>query len=226
MTPLTSHPLVRRSVLPSEFSPPPTLTNSTVSHARVLAASSSVTPRSPGVCLTWSPHTGVKVHIEQTIPGLLLEPQPGAQPKGARMYVVFNLRGHTYYIDAAVVTPFSSNAGLISAASARSGYMAKREEKQKLDRYPRINLVPLQQYGPPTNSHPGRLGRHPDHLAQQHLQSTGPRRHHVTPGTCTSPPHTRSSIVPTTHSSYFTFCCLAPISACMADHLQSPQSTL
>ena len=57
------------------------------------------------------------------------------------MDVVFNLRGHTYYIDKAVVTPFSTNAGLISAASARTSYMAKREEKEQFDRYPRINLV-------------------------------------------------------------------------------------
>ena len=40
-------------------------------------------------------------------------------------------------IDTAIVTPFSSNAGLISAAS--SGFQAsfpKREEKRKFDRYP------------------------------------------------------------------------------------------
>ena len=40
-------------------------------------------------------HTGAKVHSEQTIPGLSREPQPGAQPEGARMDIVFNLRGHT-----------------------------------------------------------------------------------------------------------------------------------
>ena len=59
------------------------------------------------------------------------------------MDIVFNLRGHTYYIDTAVVRPFSSNAGLTSSASARPGCMAKREEKKKFDRYPRINLVPF-----------------------------------------------------------------------------------
>ena len=62
------------------------------------------------------------------------------------MDIVFNLHGHTYYIDThghtyyidtAVVTPFSANAGLISAASGRQGYVAKREEKNKFDRYPR-----------------------------------------------------------------------------------------
>ena len=90
------------------------------------------------------------------------------------MDVVLDLRGSTYYIDTATVTPFSSNAGPISAASGRPRHMAKREA------WVPHQPDPLQRYGPPTNSHPGRLGRHPDHLAQQHLQTTGPRRHHVT----------------------------------------------
>ena len=88
-------------------------------------------------------HTGAKVHIEQTIPGLPREPHHGAQPAGARTDIVFNLHGQTHYIDTAVVTPFSANVGLIAAESTRPGYMAKREEKKKFDRYPRINLVPF-----------------------------------------------------------------------------------
>ena len=88
-------------------------------------------------------HTGVKVHIEQAIPGTPREPRPGAHPERARMDIVFQLHGQTYYIDTAVVTPFSANAGLIAAASSRPGYMAKREEKNKFDRYPSINLVPF-----------------------------------------------------------------------------------
>ena len=52
------------------------------------------------------------------------------------MDIVFNLHGQTYYIDTAVITLFSSNAGLIATAT-------KREEKKKFDRYPRINLVPF-----------------------------------------------------------------------------------
>ena len=61
-------------------------------------------------------HTGVKVHFEQTLPGLPREPHPRAQPEGARMDIVFNLHGQTYYIDTAVVTPSSANAGLIATA--------------------------------------------------------------------------------------------------------------
>ena len=59
------------------------------------------------------------------------------------MDVVFDFRGSTYCIDTAIVTPFSSNAGLISAASGRSGFMAKQEEKNTFGRYLRINLVPF-----------------------------------------------------------------------------------
>ena len=76
-------------------------------------------------------HTGVKVHLEQTIPEIPRVPRPGAQPEGARMDIVFNLHGQVYYIDTAVVTPFSANMGLMFAASARPGHMAKREEKKK-----------------------------------------------------------------------------------------------
>ena len=61
----------------------------------------------------------------------------------ARMDIVVALRGITYYIDTAIVSPFSSSVSLMTAASARPGYMAKREEKKKFDRYPRINLVPF-----------------------------------------------------------------------------------
>ena len=75
-------------------------------------------------------HTGVKVHLEQTIPEIPRQPRRGAQPEGARMEIVFNLHGQIYYIDTAVVTPFSANTGLMSAASARPGNMAKREEKK------------------------------------------------------------------------------------------------
>ena len=48
-----------------------------------------------------------------------------------------------HYIDTAAVSPFSSSPCLIATASSRLGYMAKREEKKKFDRYPRINLAPI-----------------------------------------------------------------------------------
>ena len=38
---------------------------------------------------------------------------------------------------------FSCNPSLVSAASTKPGLMAKRAEKNKFDRYPRINLVPF-----------------------------------------------------------------------------------
>ena len=39
--------------------------------------------------------------------------------------------------------PFSCNPSLVSAASTKPGFMAKRAEKTKFDRYPHINLVPF-----------------------------------------------------------------------------------
>ena len=87
-------------------------------------------------------HTCTKAHVEQFIPGLAHTNQHG-QIELAGMDIVVALRGVTYYIDTAIVSPFSSNASLMTAASARPGYMAKREEKRKFDRYPRINLAPF-----------------------------------------------------------------------------------
>ena len=72
------------------------------------------------------------------------------------MDVVFDLRGSRYNIDTAIVTPFSSNAGLVSTGSVRPGYMAKRDEKNKFDRYPRINLAP---FILETNGRPGYHGQ-------------------------------------------------------------------
>ena len=45
----------------------------------------------------------------------------------------------------------------------------------------------------------GRPGYHAQKFTRN-LHSTASSRHHVTPGACSSPPHTRSSIVPTIHS--------------------------
>ena len=59
------------------------------------------------------------------------------------MDIVVELRGSTYFFDTAIVTPFSSKVSLVCAGSGRPGYMAKREEKKKFDRYPRINLAPF-----------------------------------------------------------------------------------
>ena len=77
-------------------------------------------------------HTGIKAYIEQSIPGIAQPTQPG-RTEGSRMDTVVELRSITYYIDTAIVTPFSSIARLISAASARPGYMAKCDEKSSTD---------------------------------------------------------------------------------------------
>ena len=59
------------------------------------------------------------------------------------MDLVFNLNGSVTYLDVSIVAPFSCNPSLVSAASTRPGLMARRAEKNKLDRYPHINLVPF-----------------------------------------------------------------------------------
>ena len=117
------------------------------------------------------------------------------------MDIVVALRGLTYCIDTAIVAPFSSNIGLMTAASGRPGFMAKREEKNKFERYPCINLIPFilettgrpgyhaqkfikQLYSdadhPPTDSQTGRLESYPNHSTQQHLQTTASGSHYVT----------------------------------------------
>ena len=87
-------------------------------------------------------HTGTKAYIEQSLPWLTHTNSNG-QTEMARVDVVVALHGITYYMDTAIVSPFSSSISLMTAASARPGYMAKREEKKKFERYPRINLVPF-----------------------------------------------------------------------------------
>ena len=85
-------------------------------------------------------HSGTKVYIEQTIPAIARV--VNNQVEHARVTLVFDQSGITAFVDVAIVTPFSYSPGLISAASARPGYMAKRAEKTKFDRHPHINLVP------------------------------------------------------------------------------------
>ena len=85
--------------------------------------------------------SGTKVYIEQTIPGP--SNVVNSRVDHARMDLVFHQDGITTYVDVATVTPFSSGPGLVAAASARPGYMAKRAEKIKFDRYPHTNLVPF-----------------------------------------------------------------------------------
>ena len=86
-------------------------------------------------------HSGVKVFIEQEVPALTRV--VNGQTEHARMDLVFNLNGSITYLDVSIVAPFSCNPSLVSAASTKPGFMAKRAEKTKFDRYPHINLVPF-----------------------------------------------------------------------------------
>ena len=92
-------------------------------------------------------HTGTKVSIETNRPKVFLE-----SPNLVHRRKVLAWTGSTCCIDTAIVTPFSSSAGLILTASGRQGFTAKRVEKSKFDRYPHINLVP---FVPETTGRPG-----------------------------------------------------------------------
>ena len=144
-------------------------------------------------------HTGTKAYIEQSIPGLAQPTQPG-QTEGARMDIVVELRGNTYYIDTAIVTPFPTMlASYLPPAAAQATWPNAKKRKSSTDTLPhqpgpihprvhretgiprpKVHQTPLRRHGPPTNSRPGRLGGHSNHPAQQHLQTTAPGGHHVT----------------------------------------------
>ena len=86
-------------------------------------------------------HTGTEAYIEQSLPWLTHTNSNG-QTEMARMDIVVALHGITYYIDTAIVSPFSSNMSLMTGASARPCYMAKRDEKKK------HRTIPPHQSGP------------------------------------------------------------------------------
>ena len=79
-------------------------------------------------------HSGTKVFIEQEVPALTRIVNGQREP--ARMDLVFNLDGSVTHLDVSIVAPFSCDPSLVSAASTRSGHMAKRAEKGKFDRIP------------------------------------------------------------------------------------------
>ena len=65
------------------------------------------------------------------------------QIEHARIDLVFDLNGTTTFTDVAIVTPVSSTASLIAAASAWPASMAKKTENIKFECYPHINPVPV-----------------------------------------------------------------------------------
>ena len=85
--------------------------------------------------------SGVKVFIEQEVPALTRV--VNGKTEHARMDPVFNLNGSITYLEVSIVAPFSCNPSLVSAASTKPGFMAKRAEKTKFDKYPHINLIPF-----------------------------------------------------------------------------------
>ena len=84
-------------------------------------------------------HSGAGVFIEQEVPALTRV--VNGQTEHARMDLVFNLNGLVTCVDVSIVAPSSCSPSLVSAASTKPGHMAKRAEKNKLDRYPHTSLV-------------------------------------------------------------------------------------
>ena len=146
-------------------------------------------------------HSGVKVFIEQEVPALTRV--VNGRSEHARMDLVVNLNGSVTYLDVSIVAPFSCSPSLVSAASTKPGLVAKkRAEKNKLDRYPHINLVPFilettSRPGPharkfinyllrdadnPPASHQGHMVSYPKCATQCHLQTTTHCRRYVTHG--------------------------------------------
>ena len=72
-------------------------------------------------------HSGVQVFIEQEV--LALTRVVNGQTEHARMDLVFNFNGSVTYLDVSIVAPFSCSPSLVSAASTKTGQMAKRAEK-------------------------------------------------------------------------------------------------
>ena len=123
------------------------------------------------------------------------------------MDIVFNLYGQTYYIDTAVVTPFSANLGLMTAASARPGHMAKREEKKNSIGIPastwshsslrlqddmvsmlKIHQIPVRRHGPPPTAIRDAWAAIQTTLHGGISKTTTPGGHHVTVLPSVSPP--------------------------------------
>ena len=86
-------------------------------------------------------YSGVKVFIEQEMPAVTRV--VNIQTEHARMDLVFNLHLSITFLDVSIVAPFFCNPSLVFAASTKPGLMAKRGEKNKFDRCPHINLVPV-----------------------------------------------------------------------------------
>ena len=105
------------------------------------------------------------------------------------MDLVVELRGNTYYIDTAIVTPFSSNAGLITAASARPRLhgQTRREGKSSTD-------TPASTWSHSSSGPQGRPGYHESSSNTSTTTRTNHQQPFGTPGRPFKPPCTTASL--------------------------------
>ena len=85
---------------------------------------------------------GKQTRVEQWIPTMQRTNARGER-ECARLDVVFLDNGQPTYLDVAIVAPFSTDPGMLAAAAVKPGYMARRAERGKFNRYPGHRLVPF-----------------------------------------------------------------------------------
>ena len=131
-------------------------------HARVGAASISATPRSPDAWPTWSLHTWAPRYtvsrpsqVYHGSPSLVLNPKEHAWTSCSTCMDIRTQDSSRQSAPAQATWP-NLNGRKSSTGKPASTWLGCTK----------VHQTPVQRHGPPTNSHPGCLGRHPDHPAQ------------------------------------------------------------
>ena len=75
-------------------------------------------------------HSGAKVFIEQEV--LALTRVVNGQTEHARMDLVFYLNGSVTHLDVSIVSPFSCNPSLVSAASTKPRTYGQKSGKEQI----------------------------------------------------------------------------------------------
>ena len=84
---------------------------------------------------------GIKTMLEQYVPSL--DKMVNGKKELARMDIVFMREGFPCYVDVVIVSPVSSDHGLMNGSANKEGYMLKRAERAKHARYDTDRLVPF-----------------------------------------------------------------------------------
>ena len=84
-------------------------------------------------------YKNVPARVEQWVPTM----QRAANGEQARLDVVFFDNACPAYLDVAIVPPYSADPTLMAAVAAKPGYMARRAERGKFNRYHGHKLIPF-----------------------------------------------------------------------------------